>query len=272
MEKPSILTREAILLMALSLVGAVLEYPLALALKSIDRTEVARTIPFLIVTAALTGLIPAVLKLNARLGLPGAPIISARLAGEQPTESIRSLGRIALRYAFYAAVIGAVVLAAVIVPMMYLHPAGKQMALPKSPILGTNPGTLAGVGALVAFAAAFSEEIQFRLVLMAIFAWLFSRLSNKGRPGKVALWFATILQAYAFGLIHLLPIAGPMIPHPLILAIGGLLMPQMWEGVVFGRLYIKRGLEAAILAHGFMDVGLFSLAAIGMLQSHLGTH
>ena len=71
-------------------------------------------------------------------------------------------------------------------------------------------------------------------------------------------------------MLHLLPAAGPLIHHKLGLLIGGLLMPQTWEGVVFGRLYIKRGLEASILAHGMMDVGLFVLAALGMLQSHLG--
>jgi hypothetical protein len=264
------LAREAILLMAMSVVGAILEYPLALALKSIDRSEVARTLPFLIVTAALTGLIPAVLKSNARLGLPGAPIIAARIAGERATTSWRSIAAIALRYALYAALLGAAVLLVVIVPMMFLHPAGKPIQIPRSPMLNIAPGRIAGMGALVAIAAAVSEEIQFRLVLMAVFAWIVARISRADRPGKGALWIATILQAYAFGMLHLLPAAGPLIHHKLGLLIGGLLMPQTWEGVVFGRLYIKRGLEASILAHGMMDVGLFVLAALGMLQSHLG--
>ena len=34
-------------------------------------------------------------------------------------------------------------------------------------------------------------------------------------------------------------------------------MPQTWEGVVFGRLYLRRGLEVSIIAHGSMDVALF---------------
>ena len=48
-------------------------------------------------------------------------------------------------------------------------------------------------------------------------------------------------------------------------------MPQTWEGIVFGRLYLKRGLEAAMLAHAIMDVALFALAAIGVLRAHLGS-
>jgi len=47
-------------------------------------------------------------------------------------------------------------------------------------------------------------------------------------------------------------------------------MPQTWEGVVFGRLYLRRGLEASIIAHAVMDFALFALAAIGLLSAHLG--
>jgi len=253
----------------MSVVGAILEYPLALALKSIDRSEVARTLPFLIVTAALTGLIPAVLKSNEALGLPGAPMLAARIAGEPSPTSWRTIAAISLRYALYAALLGAVVLLVVIVPMMMLRPAGKPIQIPRSPMLNIAPGKIAGVGALVAIAAAISEEIQFRLVLLAVFAWIVSRISRADRPGKGALWLATILQAYAFGMIHLVPVAGPLIHNKLGLLIGGLLMPQTWEGVVFGRLYIRRGLEASILAHGMMDVGLFALAALGVLHSRI---
>jgi hypothetical protein len=35
---------------------------------------------------------------------------------------------------------------------------------------------------------------------------------------------------------------------------------------VFGRLYLRRGLEAAIIAHASMDVALFAMAAIGVLS------
>jgi tRNA A58 N-methylase Trm61 len=55
------------------------------------------------------------------------------------------------------------------------------------------------------------------------------------------------------------------------LLFGALAMPQTWEGVVFGRLYLRRGLEASIIAHASMDVALFALAAIGVLRSHPGS-
>jgi membrane protease YdiL (CAAX protease family) len=92
----------------------------------------------------------------------------------------------------------------------------------------------------------------------------------RGHPGRRALWVVTLAQGYVFGLVHLAPLAGTLFHSTPRFLIGGLLMPQTWEGVVFGRLYLRRGLEASIIAHASMDVTLFALAAIGMLGAHLG--
>ncbi len=264
--------RESALLMALAIVGAVLEYPLALAIKSIDRSEIGRALPFLAITIALSSMIPFALRMSPELGLPGAPLIAAKIAGEKLHFSIRSMIKIAAGYAFLAALVGAAVLITVIVPLMIAHPIAGGSKLPVPPVMKLAPGRIAIVGALVAIAAAVSEEIQFRLVLFAFFAWIVRMITrdSSGRSSRGALWVATILQAYAFGLVHLLPLAASMFRSAPRLLLGALLMPQTWEGIVFGRLYLKRGLEAAMLAHAIMDVALFALAAIGVLRSHLG--
>ena len=264
--------RESALLMALAVVGAVLEYPLALAIKSIDRSEIGRALPFLAITLALSSMIPFALRISPELGLPGAPLIAAKIAGEKLHFSIRSLIKISTVYAFLAAIVGAAVLVLVIVPMMIAHPIAGGAKLPVPPVMRLAPSRIALVGALVAIAAAVSEEIQFRLVLFAFFAWIARRIArgSSGQSSRVALWFATILQAYAFGLVHLLPLASSMFRSTPRLLLGAWLMPQTWEGIVFGRLYLKRGLEAAMLAHAIMDVALFALAAIGVFRAHLG--
>ncbi len=77
----------------------------------------------------------------------------------------------------------------------------------------------------------------------------------------------TLAQGYLFGLVHLAPLAGTVFHSAPKFLIGGLVMPQTWEGVVFGRLYLRRGLEASIIAHASMDVALFVLAAIGLLHT-----
>ena len=264
--------RESALLIALAIVGAVLEYPLALAIKSIDHSEIDRALPFLAITIVLSAMIPFALRISPELGLPGAPLIAAKIAGGKLHFSIRSMIKIAAGYALLAALAGAVVLITVIVPIMIAHPIAGGTKLPVPPVMKLAPGRIAIVGGLVAIAAAISEEIQFRLVLFALFAWMVRMITrdSSGRSSRSALWFATILQAYAFGLVHLLPLAGSMFRSTPRLLLGALLMPQTWEGIVFGRLYLKRGLEAAMLAHAIMDVSLFALAAIGVLRAHLG--
>ncbi len=264
--------RESAILIALAIAGAVIEYPLAMAIKSLDRSEVWHALPFLGLTLVLASLIPLTLRLNSELGLPGAPLIAAKVAGEKLYFSIGSLIRVSLGYALLAATAGASVLAIIIVPLMLIHHGGAGLKFPKTPMLTVAPGRIAIVGALAAIAAAVSEEIQFRMVLYALLGWIARLLSrdSRGHPGRGALWIVTIAQGYAFGLIHLAPLAGTLFHSSWRLLIGGLVMPQTWEGVVFGRLYLRRGLEASIIAHASMDVTLFALAAIGLLHSHLG--
>jgi hypothetical protein len=264
--------RESVLLASLAIAGAVIEYPLAFALKSLDRSELVRALPFLGVTIVLAALIPLALRLNTELGLPGAPLIAAKLAGEKLHFSIRSLICISIAYAFLAAVAGATVLAFVIVPLMLIQHGGAGLKLPNTPMMTVAPGRIAFIGASVAISAAVSEEIQFRFVLYPILGWIARLMSrdSRGHPGRRALWIVTIAQVYLFGLIHLVPLAGTLFHSTPKLLLGALMMPQTWEGVVFGRLYLRRGLEASIIAHATMDVALFALAAIGVLQSHLG--
>ncbi len=264
--------RESALLAALSIAGAAVEYPLALAIKSLDRSEIGRALPFLGITIVLASLIPLALRINGNLGLPGAPLIAAKIAGEKLHFSISSLVRVSLSYAMIAAAAGASVLMIVTIPLVLIQHGGAGIKIPSPPLLTVAPGRIAIIGALVAIAAAVSEEIQFRLVLFTIFAWIASLISrdSRGHPGRGALWMVTIVQGYLFGIIHLAPLAGTLLLSTSQLLIGGLVMPQTWEGVVFGRLYLRRGLEASIIAHASMDVALFALAAIGVMRSHLG--
>jgi len=269
---PAARRREAMLLAGLAIAGAIVEYPLAFALKSLDRSELVHALPFLGFTIVCAALMPLSLRLSSELGLPGAPLIAAKCAGEKLHFSIRSLLRVSIGYAFLAAVAGASALAILIVPLLQISHRGPGFKFPNTPILTQAPGRIAFVGALVAIAAAVSEEIEFRFVLYAIFGWLARLMSrdSRGHPGRRALWIVTLVQGYLFGLIHLVPLAGTMFHSTPILLLGALVMPQTWEGVVFGRLYLRRGLEASIVAHASMDVSLFALVAIGVVHSHLG--
>jgi hypothetical protein len=265
--------RESALLIALVVLCEILKSWLALVIKFADRSEAGRTRPILAVVIALTCLVPFALRISPRLGLPGAPLIVAKIAGEKLRFSIRSLLKISASYALLALAAGATVLLLVIVPIAMAHPGVGHMKSPLSSMMNLAPGRIAIIGTLVAVAAAISEEIEFRLVLFAVVAWVVRLITRSpfGKTSRGVLWIATILQAYVFGMLHLIrlyhtiPIAASMLHSIPAILVGGLVLRQTWEGIVLGRLYLKRGLEASMLAHAMIDAALFVLVAIGLL-------
>jgi hypothetical protein len=74
-------------------------------------------------------------------------------------------------------------------------------------------------------------------------------------------------------LARTIPIVASMVHSIPAILVAGMLLPQTWEGIVLGRLYLKRGLEASMLAHAMIDAALFVLVAIVMWLGapHLGT-
>src|ERR1700694_5401508 len=73
----AVLRRESALLIALVILGEALKLRFALA-----------------ITIVLMSMVPFALQINPRLGLPGAPLIAARIAGEKLHLRIRSLFKI----------------------------------------------------------------------------------------------------------------------------------------------------------------------------------
>lgn len=117
-------------------------------------------------------------------------------------------------------------------------------------------------GFLASFYGGIAEEIQLRLFVMSFFVWLGRFLSKTvdGNPTNAVFWIANILAAVLFGLGHL-PITAALVPlTPLVIAravvLNGLL------GIVFGWLYWRRGLEAAMISHFSADIVLHVLLAL----------
>jgi hypothetical protein len=265
--------RESALLIALAILSEALKLRLARSINFLVRPHIRDALPFLATTIVLTSMVPFALRISPQLGLPGAPLIASKIAGEKLHFRIRSLLRISLGYAMLALAVAASVLFVVLVLMIIAHPGRGHMKLPLSPMLKLAPSRIAIVGTLTAIAAGISEEIEFRLVLFAILAWA-SRLITRSPSGKTSrgtLWSVTILQGYVFGMLHMIrlvhtiPLAASMLHSIPTILVGGLLLPQTWEGIVLGRLYLKRGLEASMLAHAMIDAALFVLSAILLL-------
>lgn len=98
---------------------------------------------------------------------------------------------------------------------------------------------------IIAFDSAVLEEIIFRLFLVSLVVWVLARFL----PRNVAVWIALIVSAHAFGAAHLTRWmdAGPVV-FTAVMIVNGLI------AIVLGLLYVKWGIEAAMLAHFAGDV------------------
>ena len=109
---------------------------------------------------------------------------------------------------------------------------------------------------LAALYGGISEEILMRLFLMSMIVWLLARVIRRTEPlaqtGLV--WTANGIVALAFGLGHL-PVTATVVElTPLVVARAIVL--NGIAGLVFGWLYWKRGLAAAMVAHFAADIVL----------------
>lgn len=114
-------------------------------------------------------------------------------------------------------------------------------------------------GALAALYGGLTEEIVLRYGLMSTAVWVLTRLMR----GPAAYWAAIFFAAVVFALWHLSQVAAVTpLTEPLVaraLALNGL------AGIVFGWLYWRRGLEAAMVSHGAAALVLHvAVPSIGM--------
>jgi hypothetical protein len=122
--------------------------------------------------------------------------------------------------------------------------------MPSPPRPLTHPpaweGLLASVG------AGIREELWLRLGAMTLLVWLGARLTRPGEPSPAVVWVANGIAAALFAAIHL----------PQASALFGLGAPVLavvfagngLPGLAFGWLYWRRGLLAAMAAHGAADI------------------
>lgn len=117
----------------------------------------------------------------------------------------------------------------------------------------------AGVGFLASFYGGLGEELQARLLVMTgvVFAlWLVARR----RTAPWMYWSAIIVAALAFGAGHL-PTAAAIWPLDSIV-VSRIVLVNAVGGLLFGWLYWKRGLEAAMIAHFGTDLVLHVFAPL----------
>jgi membrane protease YdiL (CAAX protease family) len=85
---------------------------------------------------------------------------------------------------------------------------------------------------------------------MTLFAWVLWRIVGKGQVQPVMLWNAIFIAAALFAVGHL-PFLFAIPVHPQPLLIVSVMLGNFIPGLMFGWLFWRRGLEAAMLSHAF---------------------
>jgi Type II CAAX prenyl endopeptidase Rce1-like len=113
------------------------------------------------------------------------------------------------------------------------------------------PPPPAWAGILGSAGAAITEEIWFRLALVSGIAWICSRMM-KQTEGCAFIWLANVLAAIVFAASHL-PGNAAIAPLTTPVIMLGMLS-RVPAGIVFGWLYWRHGLLAAMIGHLSSDV------------------
>lgn len=169
-----------------------------------------------------------------RLGV-GSPWLEARLRGEHPPLP-RSLGRMVL-YGLGAGLVGAA-LDLAFAPWM------------PPPLAGELPRPSPWYGLLASFYGGVAEEVLTRLGMATLLAWATARLLGL----RAALAVGIVGSALLFGALHL-PAAAQVWPLTALVVARTLLLNALL-GVTFGAVYVRHGLEHAIVMHFAADIVL----------------
>ncbi len=175
----------------------------------------------------------ALLVLNAVV--LGAILIAWKLRGGEKTLDLACAPLLLLESLVYAFSLGIVI----------------NVILGHLPLGGAHQ--LSPLGALVAsLGAGVNEELFFRLFLLQGLAWAIGGKEKERRPGHVIA--ATIVSSFLFSAAHYLP-GGDAFALPSFLY-------RFFAGMLFGLLFLGRGLAAAVYTHALYDVYVLLLVPL----------
>src|SRR5688500_3574791 len=191
-----------------------------------------------------------------RVGL-GTPILDSLTRGEPVAERVRTFLPLSI-------VLGVIVTLIVLgLEIFFFQPAlMKELGDRAAALNLQNAQPAAWKGFLASFYGGIAAEIQLRLLVMSFFAWLgrFISKTADGKPTNAVFWLANILAAVLFGLGHL-PVMSTLVPLTALVVARTVLLNGLL-GILFGWLYWKRGLEAAMISHFSADMVLHVLLAL----------
>jgi len=179
------------------------------------------------------------LFLGKKVGL-GAPLLSEWLAGSSIKEKMKPLCFLSIKL---GALAGVLIIGFDYVFTQFMEPISTVSAPLWQGFLGSFYGGIV-------------EEILLRLFLVTLIVWIIWKFTktDDGKPTNTSIWIAIIVAAAIFGLGHL-PATALLTTITPIVIFRAILLNGI-GGIIFGWLYWKKGLEAAIIAHFTADIVL----------------
>ena len=239
---------------------AILPYALELQGSALESLDLPLPLPALITLQIVQGAILFAIVIFAgmlfarRVGL-GTPILDSVTRGESVADKVRAILPISIGLGVIAALL-------IIGIDLLLQPALlRELGEAANALESQNIHPAAWKGFLASFYGGIAEEILLRLLVMSFFVWLgrFVSKTQEGKPTSAVFWVANILAAVLFGLGHL-PATATLLPLTPLVITRAILLNGI-GGVIFGWLYWKRGLEAAMVSHFSTDIVLHVLFA-----------
>ncbi len=175
-------------------------------------------------------------NLAPKVGL-GAPVIERLLRGESVAAALRPIIPLASLAGFASAIVIITYGQLVAPELARASPLGARLSAFEMPLL-----TKLLYGGI-------TEEILTRWGLVSLFAWFGWRLTRRPeRPAEKVIWIAIVISALLFAVSHL-PMLMLIVPNPQPWMLAGVLLGNAIPGILFGWLFWRVGIEAAILAH-----------------------
>lgn len=236
-----------LILLAAAVFGVAASFPFVLSLYADKLAAAPIPIPAvfglaLLQNTVILGVVIGLgLLLTAKLELPGAPLIEDWRSKKPIADRLRALIPLSVMTGLSVGIAVLLILVLLLGKELPELPVGKATLLPIWRRL------------LICFYGGLTEEILMRVFLFSLLAWLLNKLLRTSeRPSKRnVMWAANILVAVLFGLGHLASVV-PFMPITSKIVLGALLLNGV-ASIAFTSLYLRRGLEAAMLAHFVAD-------------------
>jgi hypothetical protein len=236
--------RYASLLMLASMVASVvvLPYTAELLLQSKSVGVIEAMMPIILIVSVVIEAIFSLIAIVLGLGLGRSlGLVWPPLEGWDAGAGRRQRMRSALVLATGLGIISAGIIEGLGFTVSRLMPSGAEITLPSwwACLLGS-------VGAGV------REEIWLRLGTMTFFVWIAAKLARQPAPGAPIVWTGNLVAAFLFGAIHL-PQAAVLFPLNAAL-VAYVFLGNGIPALLFGWLYWRKGLVAAMVSHTVADI------------------